>query len=180
MIPNNKKGGLALKGRIKYIIHLLILLAAFYLQSSPLIRRIAVVDVWPNMVFVLVFIYALYLKENEVVTEAFILGSVIDLIFGDIYGVNALLLVLFACLFYFLNRFIYSESLFSVFIYAFAATALFEGVFVLINLKSWSTGAFLPEMMERYLIKCVYNAVFTMPAYAVARRVHRKKQGVRI
>lgn len=169
-----------MKGRIKYIIHFIILLAAFYLQSSPLIRKIAVVDVWPNMVFVLVFVYALYLKEEEVVTEAFILGSVIDLIFGNIYGVNALLLVLSACLFYFLNRFIYSESFFSVFVYALAATALFEGVFVLINLSRWSTGAFLPEMMERYVIKCVYNAVFALPVYAAARRVHRKKQEVRI
>ena len=97
-----------MKWRIKYIIHFLIVLAAFFFQSSPLIRKFSVVDVWPNMVFILIFVYALYLKEEETIADAFIIGSVIDLIFGEIYGVNALLLVLFTCLFYFLNRFIYS------------------------------------------------------------------------
>ena len=66
-------------------------------------------------------------KGEETIADAFIIGSVIDLIFGEIYGVNALLLVLFTCLFYFLNRFIYSESFLSVFAYSFVATALFRG-----------------------------------------------------
>lgn len=59
------------------------------------------------------------------------------------------------------------------------ATALFEGVFVLINLSAWKSGAFLPQMIERYLIKCVYNALFALIAFAVARKVHIKKQEVR-
>lgn len=168
-----------MKWRIKYIIHFLIVLAAFFFQSSPIIRKFSVVDVWPNMVFILIFVYALYLKEEETIADAFIIGSVIDLIFGEIYGVNALLLVLFTCLFYFLNRFIYSESFLSVFAYSFVATALFEGVFVLINLSAWKSGAFLPQMIERYLIKCVYNALFALIAFAVARKVHIKKQEVR-
>lgn len=34
-------------------------------------------------------------------------------------------------------------------------------------------------MIERYLIKCVYNALFALIAFAVARKVHIKKQEVR-
>lgn len=168
-----------MKGRIRYIIHFLILLAAFYLQSSPLIRKFSVIGVWPNMVFVLILVYALYLKEKETLADAFIIGSVIDLIFGDIYGVNALLLVLFVCLFYFLNRFIYSESFLSVFAYSFVATALFEGALVLISMAGRGAGMSFFGIIERYLVKCAYNALFALPVFAVARKVHIKKQEVR-
>lgn len=168
-----------MKKRAAGAIHFLILFAALVIQSSPVVHKISVGGVWPNMVFSVIFVYALYLKEREVICYAFIFGSATDLFFGNIYGVNALMLVVFALLFYFLNKFIYSESCFSVFLYMLAASILYEGVFLLINLKEFIACGFMREMTERYAVKCIYNAVFTLPVYLAARRIRLKNQEVR-
>lgn len=168
-----------MKGRLAYIIHFLILFAVLVLQSSPVIQKISVAGAWPNMLFVLIFVYALYFKESEVIFYAFIFGSLIDLVFGTVYGVNALLLVAFSCLFFWLNRFIYSESCFTVFLYILVSSILFEGVMYLINLNSFSASGIAWEMAGYCITKSVYSAVFAIPVYIIARKIHFKKQEVR-
>ncbi len=168
-----------MKGRFAYIIHFLILFAVLVLQSSPIIRKISVAGAWPNMLFVLIFIYALYFKDSEVVFYAFIFGSVIDLMFGTVYGVNALLLVTFSCLFFWLNRFIYSESGFTVFLYVMVSSLLFEGIMYIINLNGFSECDIAWKMAGHCITKSVYTAVFAIPVYGIARKIHSKKQEVR-
>lgn len=168
-----------MKGRLAYIIHFLILFAVLVLQSSPIIRKISVAGAWPNMLFVLIFIYALYFKDSEVVFYAFIFGSVIDLMFGTVYGINALLLVAFSCLFFWLNRFIYSESSFTVFLYVTASSLLFEGIMYIINLNGFFECGIALEMAGYCIAKSVYTAVFAVPVYVIARKIHFKKQEVR-
>lgn len=173
------KGGFEMKKRLSYIFHFLILFFALFLQSSPLIKKISVGGVWPNMVFMLLFVYALYLKNSEVFLLAVISGSVTDLIFGDIYGVYTLLFVGFVLLFQLLNRVIYSESLPAVFIYALLAEGLFEGIFLIIDLSIPGTDVISGEIIKRYIVKCIYSAVFALPVYSAAAAIHRRKQEVR-
>ena len=167
-----------MKGRINYLVHFLILFLALFFQSSPLAQRISVAGVWPNAVFVIIFVYSLYLKQNEVLTYAVIFGSVIDLLFGNVYGVNTLLLMLITFLTYILNKFVYSESFLSVFVYAFVASALYEGMYLIINFKLCLTGDFMSQMLMRYAVKCVYNAVFALPVFYVAGSLRKKRQEV--
>lgn len=167
-----------MKGRVRLFVHFLILFLALFFQSSPLAQRISVAGVWPNTVFVIIFVYSLYLKHDEVIVYAFIFGSIIDLLFGNVYGVNTLLLMLITVLTYILNKFVYSESFLSVFIYAFVATALYEGGYLLFNFKYCLSGDFMSQTLMRYIIKCIYNAVFALPVFYIAGKYKRKRQEV--
>lgn len=167
-----------MKGRIRYFVHFLILFVALFFQSSPLAQRLSVAGVWPNAVFVIIFVYSLYLKQNEVMVYALIFGSIIDLLFGSVYGVNTLLLMFITILTYILNKYVYSESFLSVFIYAFVATALYEGMYILVNFKVCLSGDFISQTLMQYAVKCVYNAVFALPVYYIAGKYQRKRQEV--
>lgn len=167
-----------MKRRIAYIIHFLILLFALFLQSSPLMLRISVSGARPNIVFMALFVLSLYIKQNEALTLAFLIGSFADLVFGDIYGIYTLLFMGFVIVFFLLNRFILSESYFTVFVYALLASALFEGFFMLINFGDWKMSGILGEMAECYIIKIIYDALTALPIYAIVTAVHKRAQEV--
>ncbi len=168
-----------MKEKQKYIIHFLILFVVFWLQCSPLKQKISVLGMWPNALFSLIFVYCIYLKNKEVFVYAIVFGSLYDIIFGDIYGINTILLMMFVCMFFILNKFIYNESAFTVFIYGFVSSFLYEGVFMLISLSQYKDNAIINELFLRLSVKSIYDAVLILFLYIIARRIHRKRQEAR-
>lgn len=168
-----------MKGKQKYIIHFLIMFVVFMLQCSPLKYKISVLGVWPNAFFSLIFVCCIYFKNKEVFLYAILFGSLNDIIFGDIYGINTILLMIFVCMFFVLNKFIYNESAFTVFIYGLVSSFLYEGIFMIINLSQYKDNSVINELFLRLTVKSIYDAVLILLIYVIARHIHRKRQEAR-
>ena len=167
-----------MKTKCEYAMHFFILFFAFFFQCSPVIERLSVAGVIPNVVFVILLVYSFYLKDAEVVTYAFIIGSFMDVLYGKIYGVNALLLIAFVCIYIILNKYIYTESRIIVFVYCALSTLLYETFLVLVNLAIWEETVAFSKVATVIMIKCVYNAIVILPVFWIARKMHRLKQEV--
>ncbi len=167
-----------MKTKLEYVVRFFILLIVFFFQSSPIIQRFSVAGATPNIVFTILLVFSLYLKDKEVVTYALVIGSLTDIMFGRIYGVNTLLLIAFVCLYIFLNKYIYAESRLIVFVYCMLSTMLYESLLILINTALWGENVLFSSAFKLIIIKCVYNAVVILPVFYIARKVHRLKQEV--
>lgn len=169
-----------MKTKNNYLLHFVILFIVFFFQSSPIIERFKVGGVTPNILFVMLFVYALFFKDKEVVLYTVIFGSLADLLFGKIYGIQTLLMLLFVCIYILLNKYIYTESRLVVFFYCLLATALYESIFLFINTAIWKEAVISAYVAKLILIKCVYNGIVCLPVFYITRKSERLKQEVRI
>ncbi|MDO5478270.1 MAG: rod shape-determining protein MreD [Clostridia bacterium] len=169
-----------MKNKTHIISRFVLLLIVFFFQSSPIISRFEVGGVTPNILFVILFVYALFLKDTEVVAYTVIFGTLADLLFGKIYGITTLLLLLFVCTYIFLNKYIYTESIWVVFLYCLFASWLYETLMLFINSAIWQETVLSLEVMRLVTIKCVYGSLICLPVFCIARKMHRLKQEVRI
>ncbi|MBR6719889.1 MAG: rod shape-determining protein MreD [Clostridia bacterium] len=169
-----------MKTKLYGITHFILLFIAFFFQSSPVIKRFEVGETVPNIVFVLLFVYALFLKDTEVVSYSVIFGTLTDLIFGKIYGITTLLLILFVCIYIFLNRYIFTESMWVVILYCFLSSILYESLLLIINTAIWNEAVISGEVFKILVTRCVYNGIVCIPVFYFARKIHRQKQEVRI
>ncbi len=169
-----------MKTKCKYILRFFILFFAFFFQSSPIMDKLRVGGVTPNIVFAILLVFSLYLKDKEVVIYALIIGSMSDIIFGKIYGVNTLLLIAFVCIYILLNKYIYAESRLIVFFYCMISTLVYELLHYLINMSLWGEKIAFAVAVKLILVKCLYNAVVILPVFYTARKVHRLKQEVHL
>ena len=161
-------------------IRFLILFLVFFFQSSPIIDRFSIKGVTPDLLFTVLFIYAIYIKDSEVVTYALVFGSATDLLFGKIYGVSTVLLIGFICLCILLNKYIYTESRVIVGVYCGIVSFLYELSFLLINTAIWHKAVFSLEVFQMILIKSVYNGLVVLPGFYFARKIIRASQEVRL
>ncbi len=161
-----------------YVFRFLLLFFAFFFQSSPLIEKISITSVTPNLIFVLLFIYSIYLKDSEVITYAVIFGSLADLLFMRIYGIHTLLLVGFVFLWQMLKRYIYTENKFIVTLFQMGYSLLFEFILKLIEVAMQGEVNTLFLYSKMIFLKSLYNGFFAFLAFIVAKRAHLKKQEV--
>lgn len=161
-----------------YIFRFLILFFVFFFQSSPLMERFSVAAVTPNLIFVILFIYSIYLKDSEVITYSLFFGSLFDLLFMNIYGVFSLLFFLFVCLWQFLRKYIYTEHRLIVALFTVVYSLIFEFILKLINIAVWDGNS--PSFMTGriLLIKACYNGVVAFFIFWIAKKIHLKKQEV--
>lgn len=169
-----------MKKKLNAAIHFLILFVIFFFQSSPIMDRFSVAGVTPDLLFAVLFVYAIYLKDSETVIYAFIFGSATDLLFGKIYGVTAILLIVFMCLCIIMNKYIYTESRVIVGVYCALISFVYEFVFLLINTAIWQKAVFTGEVFKMILIKSVYNGLVVLPVFYIARKIRRASQEVRL
>ena len=169
-----------MKNRLHRVTYFLILFITFFFQSSPVLDRFSVAGVKPDIVFVLLFIYALFLKDSEAVFSAVAIGTFTDLIFGKIYGISTLIFLGFLCLYILLKRYIYTESKWVVFVYCFVATFAYEMLRLFINTAIWGEAVFSAEVMKMMVIKGFYNGIICIPVFCLARRILRLRQEVQI
>ena len=162
----------------KYIIRFFILLFAFFFQSSPIMDKLSVAGATPNIVFTILLVFSLYLKDKEVVTYALIIGSFTDIMFGKIYGITTLLLIAFVCIYILLNKYIYAESRTIVSVYCMISTVAYELLNYLINMALWGEKISFAVAIKLIVVKSLYNAVVILPTFYIARKVHRAKQEV--
>ncbi len=169
-----------MKSKLKMIIRFLMLFVVFFFQSSPIIDKFSIGGTTPNLIFVMLFVYALYLKDSEGTMYALIFGSATDLLFGKIYGVTTLLLIGTVCLCILLNKYIYTESRMVVGVYCGIVTVLYETILLLINTAIWQSAILPGEAFKIIAIKAVYNGIIVLPVFYVARRIRRASQEVHL
>ncbi|MDP4133966.1 MAG: rod shape-determining protein MreD [Bacillota bacterium] len=165
--------------KLKKLICFIILFLVFCLQISPFAQQINVEGVTPDLIFISLLVLSLYLKPSEVIAYAFIFGSMNDLLYGKVYGITAILFIGFVCLFLLLNKYIYCESYFTIFLYSFIATLSYESILALVNFVIWGKVDFLNEIVTKILVQCFYNGLLTLPAFAIVRNLIKKRQEVR-
>jgi len=156
--------------KCKYVLRFFILLFAFFFQSSPVIEKLSVGGVTPNIVFAILLVFSLYLKDKEVVTYALIIGTFTDILFGKVYGITTLLMIAFVCIYILLNKYIYAESRLIVFFYCIISSFIYELILYLINMALWDGGFAFTEAISLILVKSVYNAVVILPISCCARQ----------
>lgn len=169
-----------MKNKLHGILRFILLFTAFFFQGSPVIKRFEVGSALPNILFVLLFVYAIFLKDTEVVSYAVFFGTMADLLFGKIYGIITLLLLLFVCLYILLNRYIYTERIWVVMVYCFIASFFYETLLLSINTAIWKEAVLSVPVVKILITRCCYNSVVCIPVFYVARKIHRLKQEVRI
>ncbi len=161
-----------------FLYRFLILFFVFFFQGSPLIQRFSVASVTPNLIFLLLFIYSIYLKDTEVITYSLIFGSLFDLLYMNIYGVFTLLFLGFAVLWQFLKKYLYTENKLIVTLFTAGYSLLFEVLLELINVALWQGAREFLADGKIHLIKACYNAFIGFFAFSIAKKIHTKKQEV--
>ena len=160
------------------VLRFLLLFFAFFFQTSPLIQKISITSVTPNLVFILLFIYSIYLKDSEVVTYSLIFGSLADLLFMKIYGIHTLLLLGFVFLWQFLKRYIYTENKLIVALFMMGYSLFFEFILKFIEVSMQGEIKTLFLYAKAIFVKSLYNGLLAFFAFIVAKRIHLKKQEV--
>ncbi len=161
-----------------FICRFLILFFAFFFQTSPLIEKISITSVTPNLIFVFLYIYAIYLKDSEVITYSLIFGSFADLLFMRIYGIYTLLFLGFVFLWQFLRRYIYTENKFIVALFMMGYSFVFEFILKFIEIAMQNKVETLFLNTKVIFVKALYNGIVALFAFSLAKRIHLKKQEV--
>ncbi len=135
----------------------LMFLVAFLLQFT-IMDHLAIVGVMPNLLLILVIVLSFLFNENYAPTYGIIFGTMQDICFSPMIGINALSYFLVYLFIMQIKRFIYRDNVLATLFLVAAATAIHSAVF-------WSiTQAFGGNLNIMYMLirlpgTIVYNFI---------------------
>ena len=152
------------------IIAILLMIAAFVLQSS-VISRIPALGCSPNIVLALTFIYGYSGSRVSGILFGFFGGLMIDVFFCDVIGYNALILLIIGFISGIWNSLFYSDDLYIPLILLILSDLLYCGVYFLVwyvlrarfDFVYYLVHAILPEFLMTFIAGVIlYKPVTAM------------------
>lgn len=162
---------------MRYVLIFLMVVLGFTIQTT-IIRYIEVFNTKPNIILVIVILYALIRGKHEGSIIGFLSGVIVDVISGRVFGAHALLFMYICILVGTFNKRFFKDSFFVAVLFISVFTFLYQSVFYFFNFFIWDetnikfvySNIIFPEM--------IYNSIMAIPIYAIMVRINNRIYGV--
>ncbi len=151
---------------MRHILKVFMLLMALVIQSTW-IKYTEILGVTPNLVLALVVAMGLISEPVEAGTYGFAAGVLWDLMWGRVFGVNALLFMYIVLLGRALIELMYKKGLFVSVMITFFSAILYEILFFLISFAIWGETGFLYLILRIIIPSSAYTAAVGIPVFGL-------------
>lgn len=143
---------------MRHVLKSALILLAFVIQCTW-VQYINILGVTPNIVLALVIAMGLISEPVESGAYGFAAGVLWDLMWGRVFGVNALLFMYIALLVRMLMEFMYKKGIFVAVSLTFISCILYEVLFFLLSFVIWGERGFLYVFLRIIIPSAAYTGM---------------------
>lgn len=151
------------ENKLKLFKMYLLLVLSLIIQTT-FIHKFTVFNVFPNIVLVLVFIFALTIDTFDATVFAFVSGFLLDLLTCKIIGLNAILVTYIAFLISLFGKKLFYSNMKSLFLLTIAFTIVYQGVFYFLSYTIWQNGS-MESAFPIIIVEAIYNSIVSVMLY---------------
>lgn len=149
---------------MKKIFKYLLIILAIIMQAT-LFRYIAILDVKPDIVIILVISFALLNGINEGIILSLFGGLLEDIMFNNAIGIVTLSLLLVGYLSGLLGKNVFKENTFVNFVFVFLGTIVYNLIMIFSMVLMKYDLNVIGILINKSIIQAVYNSIITIFAY---------------
>lgn len=162
---------------MKYRYSFLIFFIAFILQTTVM-NHFRIFQMSPNLILCLVVIFAFLYDGYHGLIFGLLFGFIVDICFAEIIGIAPICNFAVALICIGMKRYLYKDSIISVWIVSSIGTAIYALIYWSIN-RMLGNGADALYVMEKEAVLLIYNAIITLAIYLIVSRSVIKHRGDR-
>lgn len=162
---------------MKYVLILLMVVFGFAIQTT-IIQYIEIFNTRPNIVLVIVILYALIRGNHEGSIIGFLSGFIMDVISGKVFGLHSLLFMYICILVGTFNKRFFKDNYFVAILFVSVFTFLYQSVFYFLNFFIWGKTNVGFVYSNIIFPEVIYNSIIAIPIYAIVVKINKRIYGV--
>ena len=127
-------------------------------------------DVIPNILIITIVIYILISWDSYAVVAAIVFGALTDVMFCDFFGVNTIIYTAITVFFIAQKKKFFGINILLALIMVSVGTFAYQIIYFLLSPVVWVNNSFFTIMASYALPQTLYNTIFMIPVYLVAKR----------
>lgn len=146
-------------------------LLIFSILQATWLDCIEIFGIKPNLFLVYIIVTCCFCGRIEGGALGFAFGFALDMLVGEIWGLNALLgMLLGFCIAHFYKRIISDSNFFVTVALVLVGSLLYEMFYCFIAFMQNEKVSFIPSLIKIILPECGYNMVASIPLYFIIKR----------
>ncbi len=158
---------------MKTTIHGIFLLIFSILQATWL-DCIEIFGIKPNLFLIYILVICCFCGRVEGAAVGFAFGFALDMLVGQVWGINALLgMLLGFCTANFCERVLSESNFFITLALVLVGSLLYETFYYSIAFLRSESSSFFPSLIKTIIPECLYNIVVSAPLYFIVKHFAR-------
>jgi rod shape-determining protein MreD len=159
--------------RLKILIYAIFLFLLLLLQST-LLGYVNIYNVKPNLLIIFVVCVALLRGNTEGAVVGFFAGLILDMSFGKLIGLYALLGMFLGLIVGSVNKRLYRENFLVVIFFTFVSTVIYESIVYILNTFMSGNIDMIWTLTMKILPEAIYNSLVSILIFAIVRKMSHR------
>jgi rod shape-determining protein MreD len=159
--------------RLKILIYAIFLFLLLLLQST-LLGYVNIYNVKPNLLIIFVVCVALLRGNTEGAVVGFFAGLILDMSFGKLLGLYALLGMFLGLIVGSVNKRLYRENFLVVIFFTFVSTVIYESIVYILNTFMSGNIDMIWTLTMKILPEAIYNSLVSILIFAIVRKMSHR------